>query len=207
MWPFKNKEKKGITLAPGESMELGFTTSWNTDKDEVTIMTNDGPIVLDRKSKLFINVTADNMDPVKLQVIPDFKNRILNFVEIIDPDAKKKFPDGPRLSFVGRTVEERHMSIGYYLKNWDKNIQIFEKSVKKSKRIRDIFVPINIILFIWSSYNFMTRDGLMRYLSLSAAILSAFAVFFIWRVNKNLNRDFENYKELREESFGLVKDK
>ncbi len=58
MWPSKKKEKneenKGITLAPGQSIEIGFATSWRRDKDEVIIMTGDGPIVLDGKNELFI---------------------------------------------------------------------------------------------------------------------------------------------------------
>ena len=155
MWPSKKKEKKGIKLAPGESMEIGFATSWRRDKDEVIIMTDSGPIVLDGKNELFIEVTANNIDPIRLQVVPDFKNKTINFVEVIDPNTKKKFPDrdSPRLTFAGSTIiKEKDMTISDYLKNWDKNMEEFEKLVKRSKLIRNIFVPANIILFFWYSY-------------------------------------------------------
>ena len=120
MWPSKKKEKKGITLAPGESMEIGFAASWRRDKDEVAIMTDSGPIVLDGKNELFIEVTADNINPIRLQVVPDFNNKTINLVEVIDPSTKKKFSDkdGPKLIFAGRTItKERGMTMGDHLKN------------------------------------------------------------------------------------------
>lgn len=209
MWPSKKKEKKGIALAPGESMEIGFAASWRKDKDEVVIMTDNGPIVLDGKNELFIEIAADNIDPIRLQVVPDFKNKTINFVEVIDPNVKKKFPDndGLKLAFAGGIVKERGMDLSDYLKNWDQNMERFEKLVKRSKRVRNIFVPANIILFFWHSYAFMTTNNNFRYINLSLAILSLYMIYYISNSHKKLYKDYLQYKDVREKSFGVVKEK
>ena len=206
MWPYKKKEKKGIRLAPGASMKIGFATSWRRDRDEVIIMTDSGPIVLDGKRELFIEIRAENIDPIKIQVVPDFKNKIINLVEVIDPNVKKKFSDkdGPRLVFAG---SERGIFLGDYLKNWDQDIEKFEKLVKGSKRIRDVFIPVNIILCSWNLYSFITKNDMMRYLNLSAAIISGFVIFYLWNSYKKFYRNYKYYKELREKLFEVVKEK
>ena len=212
MWPSKKKkseEKHGISLSPGQSIEIGFAASWNIYKDEVVIMTGDGPIVLDGKNELFIEVTADNIDPVRLQVIPDFENKIINFVEVIDPNVKKKFSDqdGPRLAFAGSTMaKERDVTFGDYLKNWGQNMEKYEKLVKRSKIMRNIFVPANVILFFWHSYAFMTTDSMFRYINLSLVILSVCMIYYISNSHKKLYKDYLQYKDLREKSFGVVKE-
>lgn len=209
MWPSKKKEKKGIKLAPGESMEIGFATSWRRDKDEVAIMTDSGPIVLDGKNELFIEVVADNIDPIRVKVVPDFKNKTINFVEVIDPNVKKKFPDndGLKLAFAGGIVKERGMDLSDYLKNWDQNMERFEKLVNRSKKVRNIFVPANIILFFWCSYSFMTNSNMFRYINLSLATLSLYMIYYISNSHKKLYKDYLQYKDLREKSFGVVKEK
>ena len=210
MWPFKKKEKNEIRLAPGERMEIGFAVSWRRDKDEVVIVTDDGPIVLDGKNELFIEVTADNFDPIKLQVVPDFNNKTINFVEVIDPNTKKEIPnkDGPRLAFAGSTIiKERGISFGDYLKNWDKNIQQFEKLVKRSRRMRNIFVPVYIILFFWHSYIFMTNSSMFRYINLFVIIMSVCMIYYLINSHKKLYRDYKQHKDVREKSFGVVKEK
>ena len=209
MWPSKKKENKGIKLAPGEIMEIGFATSWRRDKDEVTIMTDSGPIILDGKNELFIQIEAENIDPIKIQVIPDFKNKTINLVEIIDPNAKKKYPDkdGPRLRFAGSVVKERGISLGEYLKNWDQNMERYEKLVKWYKLTRDIFIPVNIVLCLWNSYSFITKSDITRYLNLFAAFLSGFMIVYLWNTYKKFYDDYKQYRELREKSFGVVKEK
>ena len=209
MWPSKKKDKKEITLAPGECMEIGFATSWRRDKDEVVIMTDNGPIVLDGNNELFIEIAAENIDPIKVQVIPDFKNKTINLVEVIDPSAKKKFLDkeGPRLTFAGSIVKERGMTLGDYLKNWDQNMEKYEKLVKRSKQTRNIFVPANIILCVWNFYNFITKTDGMRYFNLFAAVLSGFMIFYVWNSHRKFHDEYKQYKELRDKSFEVVKNK
>jgi len=210
MWPSKKKEKKGIKLAPGESMEIGFAASWRRDKDEVVIMTDAGPIVLDGKNELFIEVGGDNIDPIKVQVVPDFKKRTINLVEVIDPNAENKFPDkeGPRFRFAGSTIiKERSMTISDYLNNWDRQMEQFEKVIKRSKIIRNIIIPINIIACIVNFYLFITKSDLFRYINLALAILCVYMVYYVWNSHKKIYKEYLEYKELIEKSFGLVKEK
>jgi len=207
LWPFK--KKKGITLAPGESMELGFLAQWRRDKDEVVIMTKNGPILLDGKNELFINVTADNMGPIKLQIVPDFKNRVLNFVEIIDPNVPKKFAgtNSPRLAFTGTMVKEKSISFGDYLKEWDNDIERIEKNVKSYRRLRNIFVPINILLAFYNLYIFTVSTSMTRYINLAVGIFSTYMIYYLWNTDKRYNNSYKQYKEMRENAFGIVKNK
>lgn len=211
MWPSRKKEKKGIKLAPGESMEIGFSTSWRRDKDEVVIMTDAGPIVLDGKNELFIEISADNIDPIKVQVIPDFKKKTINLVEVIDPNTEK-FPDkeGPRLRFAGTTmIKERGTTLGDYLKNWDKNMEQFEKLVKRSKKLRNIFIPIIIIVCIANFYIFIitNNSNIFRYINLALTILCVYMIYYTWNSHKKLYKEYLEYKDIREKSFGVVKER
>jgi hypothetical protein len=210
MWPSKNKRKKGIKLAPGESIEIGFATSWRRDKDEVMIMTDAGPIILDGKNELFIEIGADNIDPIKVQVVPDFKKKTLNLVEVIDPNAGKKSPDkdGPRLTLAGNAIiKERGMTISDYLKNWDQEMERFEKAVKRFKIMRNIFILINIILFFLNLYLFMTKSNMFRYVNLIVAIAPLCVIYYILSSYKKVYKDYLEYKDLREKSFGVVKER
>lgn len=209
MWPSNKKERKEIKLSPGESMEIGFATSWRIDKDEVVIITDSGQIVLDGKNELFIEVTAENIDPVKLQLIPDFKNKTINLIEIIDPNIpniKKKF-DGPRLKFAGSIIKERTLTISDYLKNWDQDIEHYGKLVNRSKKVRNILIPVYIILFFWNSYIFITTINIFRYASLSIAIACLYMPYYTWNSHKKFYEAYLEYKDLREKTFGVVKEK
>ena len=83
----------------------------------------------------------------------------------------------------------------------------FEKLVNRSKKIRNIFVPANIILFFWHSYAFMTTNNNFRYINLSLVILSLYMIYYISNSHKKLYKDYLQYKDLREKSFGVVKEK
>lgn len=210
MWPYRKKEKKGIKLAPGESMEIGFAASWRKDKDEVMIMTDAGLVVLDGKNELFIEVGGDNIDPVKVQLVPDFKKKTINLVEIIDPNAEKKFSDkdGPRLKFAGSTIiKKRSTTLSDYLNDWDRQMERFEKLTKRSKMLRNIFIPINIVTCIFNFSSFIVNSNIFRYINLAIAILCVYLVYYIWNKHKKLYKEYLKYKDLREKSFGVVKEK
>lgn len=207
MWPFN--KKKGIKIAPGESMAMEFLTQWRNDKKEVVIMTKEGPILLNEKSELFISLQADNMDPVKIQVVPDFKNKMLKFVEIIDPNAPKKFTDAnsPKFVIARGMASERRLTLSDILKDWDNDIEKFEKNVKNYRRIRNIFMPLNTLLAFYNIYLFVTSTNTARYINLIVGIFSIFVVIFLWITDKKYHDELKEYKEMRENAFGIVKDK
>lgn len=204
MWPFK--KKRGMVIRPGESLDIEFLTSWR--KNNVVIITKNGPIVLDENSQLFIEVIAENVDPIKVEIVPDFKKRVLNFVEILDPNTPKKFtgPNSPRLAF-GSVMKEKKMSFGDYLKEWDDNIEKFEKIVKRSRWIRNIFIPLNIFLTFFNLYLFVTKTDVARYIDLAVGIFTIYMVYYIWNMDKKSHNDFRRYKEMRDNAFGVVKNK
>lgn len=203
------KKKKEITLPPGGKIELELTTEWRPNKREVVILTDKGPITLNEKSELFLEINANNTYPVKIQIIPDFKNRKLNFVEIIDPNIKQDKNKG-KIIFVGVSDKPKHAyaSLDEFLKRWDEEIEAIDKIIKKYEKRRYIFTILNIILIFFNAIMFVTNSGsLWRYLNLFAIIISAYAICHLWNSSKKLRKDFKEHKELREKSFGLVKDK
>lgn len=209
MWPFK--KKKNITISPGEMVELTMQTAWRTDKDEVAIITKDGPVILDGKNECFIEITANNANSIKLQVIPDFKNKTLNLIEVIDCNSNKKFDNDPKLIFAGirkRIVpgEDSNVSIDEYLDTWDKEIEKYGKRIKKNKRIRDIIIPFLTITIFWNTYIFITKDSIIRYINLLLIFVALCVAYMMWNLHDKICKDYEEYKDLRKKAFGTVKD-
>lgn len=209
MWPIK--KKKNITISPGEMIEFVFKTAWRTDKDEMAIITKDGPIILDGNNELFIEITADNINSIRLQVIPDFKNKILNLIEVIDCNSTKKFDGDPKLIFAGiRKIivpdEDTNMSIGSYFDEWDKEIEKYGKKIKRNKRVRDIIIPSLAITVFWNIYIFMTRDNIIRYINLFLTFVAIYTAYMLRNSYNKVCEDYEKYKDLREKAFGTVKE-
>lgn len=210
MWnPFKKKRE--IILAPGESAGIKLLTAWRKDKNEVAIITEKGPIILNEASKFFIEVTAKNADPIKIEVIPDFKKKVLNLVEVIDSNVKKKYTDkdSPKLKFAGvEIVGQRYISFGEQLKNWDENVEGYGKIIKKYKRILAyLIMPISISLVIINLYLFIIKNDIYRYISLILAISSILVSINMWLSYKKYCNHYRQYKELRGKIFELVKEK
>lgn len=208
MWPIK--KKKNITISPGEMIEFVFKTAWRTDKDEMAIITKDGPIILDGNNELFIEITADNINSIRLQVIPDFKNKILNLIEVIDCNSTKKFDGDPKLIFAGvkRIIsdEDSNVYIDEYLDTWDEDIEKYGKKIKRNKRVRDIIIPFLAITTFWNAYMFMTKDDTLRYLNLILIFVAIYAAYMMWNLHDKICKDYKEYKDLREKAFGTVKE-
>lgn len=207
MW--SPKKRKGITLPSGKSIEIGFTTAWRRDKDEVVIITEDGKIVLDGKNELFLEISASNVDPIKVQIVPDFKNRVLNFVEVIDINAQQKTGENKgKISLAGiSSSKEEAVTIGEYLKNWDEDIEKFGKHLKDHGRSTKIFVTLEIALIFFNLYLFITENGLSRYLNLIIVIFLGFLTYNSWSKHRKLCKDYNAYKDMRSRAFEVVKDK
>lgn len=207
MWSFK--KKKGATLPPGGSIEIEFATAWRPDKREVVVMTERGPITLNEKSEFFIELTGDNIEPLRIRVTPDFKNRKLDFVEIIDPNIKSKdIENKGRVTFTGANMsKDMPISIDKYLKRWDENIEKTGNTIKKYERRKYIFTALGIIMILFSTYALIIGNGSLRYINLLAITITGYTIYRLWGLNRKLCKDYDEYKKLREESFGVVKEK
>jgi hypothetical protein len=84
---------------------------------------------------------------------------------------------------------------------------MFEKTVNRSKWIRNIFIPFNIISCLYNSYSFMTKSDNSRYINLGVAIFTLYIIYYIYHSHKKLYDGYKQYKEKREETFGVVKEK
>ena len=213
MWPFK--KKRGITIPPGGYAELGIITSWRKDKDEVVIITDGGQFILGEKSKIFLEIKGDNVDPINMQIVPDFKNRKLNFIEIIDPNARPT--NNNKFSFEGiDMIEETPISMPLYidqcLKSLDKDLERLEKLVKRHKIVRNIFTISSIALIPLNIY-FIILRGLSsaEYLNVISIIVLICTMYYLWKSQRKMQGEYEKYKylkeEMRREMFGLVKEK
>jgi len=202
MWPFKKKKgitlAQRITLAPGESVGITLgLVQWRRDKDEVIITTKDGPILLDGNNKLFITIGT-----VTLQIVPDFKNRVLDFVEVIDPNTPHT--DNPEVE-VEINIGTKDVSFGNFLKEWDNEIERYGKKVKEYRLVRNIFIPANILIAIFNIYQFIVRANMIRYVNLSIAFLAIYMVYRLWDIDKKFHDSYKKYKDERENAFGIVK--
>ncbi len=203
MWP--SKKKKEHTMHFEKCLEIEFSTTWTPGKKEVVIITNNGPIKLNDKSEFFIEISSDRTHPLKMQIVPDFDNRKLNFFEIIDTAIKQDDKKGI-IKFEGVRIENRTISIGEYLKNWDERIEDLGNKLKKYEKRKNI---LTIILFITTFINIylaIINSGILRYINIIAAIVGTYTIYNLWNLTKKTHEDYEEIKKLREEAFEVVKD-
>ncbi len=205
MWPFKSGDKRDIIFNPRESIELNFLTAWRIKKNEVMIITDKGQMVLDQHSELIIQLQRNNIDPIKLKVVPDFKNKVLNFVEIIDPNEKRK-PNDPSI-FSGSIINERKMNFEDYLEISGKYQKKIEKILIRFKWTRNIIIPINLLLALWNFYSFFISADKTRYINLIVGIFQLFCAYYFWNRYNKYHKDFEEYKEVKEKIFGIVRER
>jgi hypothetical protein len=205
MWP--SKKDNSIKIPPGGSIEIGFAVAWRSDKDEVIIKTDDGEIILDGKNELFLEVTANNTEGVKVQIIPDFKNRTLNVVEVIEVNDKKvNDKNKGKITFAGvSTSKDDTISVDKHIKIYDENIEKLGKQIKNQWRSTKIIVIMNMVLIIISLDMFINENWPLRYINLISIVLSGFVVYYLWNEHRKARKIYEKYKNMRSESFELVK--
>lgn len=204
MWP--SKKKKGITLQPGEGVELEIVASWNKNKNEVTVITDSGQFILGEKSELFLEIKGDNVEPLKIQIIPDFKNRKLDLVEIIDLNAKPT-NDNVKISLEGISeTNEKTMPLDECLKRLDKDLTKLGELIKMHRKIRNISTLINVAILPLNIYVIITNRTSVIYFNMLAVVVQIYLIYYLWNKNMKLQKIYENGKRLREKMFGTVKE-
>ncbi len=206
MWkPFK--KKKGIEIPPGGGIEFEFATSWRRDKNEVAIIADKGPVILDENSEFFMEISGDNIDSLKIQIVPDFKKRVLNFIEVIDPNAKPGKNKG-KISLVSDTMlNDANVQIGKYLNEWDKNIETYGEIIKKYNRRKNILLMIGIIVIFIDMYLFYINGGIARYISGIVILILIYTSINLEKSYRRILKSHETYKEMRSKVFEVVKEK
>jgi hypothetical protein len=225
MWP--SKKDKWITIPPGKSVEINFGVEWRKDKEEVVIITDNDKFVLDGKNELFLEVTSGNTDTIKVQIVPDFKKRTINVIEVIDANANQTTGKNKgKISLVGIDPSadisrgmSRNMSndisittsnndifyIDKYLEAHDKNIESFGKRISGYKTRRNIFIIFAVVVIVGNAYIFTISSGYMKYINMVAIAIIAYVVIRLWNAYKDLDRAYKEYKENRSKVFEVVK--
>jgi len=206
MWPSKKDE--GISLPPGRSIEIDFCVEWKKGKDEVVITTDKEKFVLNGKNELFLEVTSSNADTVRVQIVPDFKKRTIDIVEIINANVKQttdKNRGKIALVSIGTSKDET-VHIGEFLKKWDENIETFGKRINGHKIRRNIFMIFGIMVAAGNTYMFIINNSPMRYINAAFVIVCIYLMSRLWISYRGLFRAYEEYKEQRSRAFEVAKD-
>lgn len=205
MWP--HKKEKGMTIRPGESIEIGFGVEWIKDKEEVIIITDSGKFVLSKKTELFLEVVSSNAGSIKVQIVPDFKNRKINVVEVLDVDTVcKTGKNGRKISLESTNTQKNDtVSIDKYLEHLDKFIDDFGKKIKVYKRRVRIYTVIGIVAIVTNAYLFISGNTPIRYVNIVGVIIMAYALHKIRKSYANMCSLYEECKENRSKAFNIVK--
>jgi hypothetical protein len=202
MWPSKKDED--IKIPPGRTLEIGFGVEWIRGKNEVVITTEKERFVLDGKNELFLEITSSNADSIKVQIVPDFKKRIINVVEIIDANAT--CTNRGKISFAGvHKSKDDTISIDKFLKAWDENIETFGKRIHQCKIRRNIFIILGAIIAIGNAYLFTINNSPMRYINAFAVAVIVYILFRLLKSYRDLFRVYDDYKKQRSQAFEVVK--
>lgn len=205
MWP--SKKDKDIILPPGKGLEIVLGVEWRRGKDEVVIITDKEKFVLNGKNELFLEITSSNAGYIKVQIIPDFKKKTINIVEVIDVnDANVTGENRGKISFAGvRESKDNVVYIDKYLKQFDENIQILDKKIRIQKIRRNIFLIFGALAAAANIYLFAINNSPVRYLNVVATIIIIYASFHLWKSFRELCMAYEEYKEQRPSIFEIAK--
>jgi len=205
MWP--SKKDDDIKLPPGRTLEIGFSVEWRRGKNEVAITTDNETFVLDGKNELYLEITSSNTDPIMIQIIPDFKKRVIDVVEVINANATPEAGKNKgKIMFAGvRSSKDDAMSIDKYLKAWDENIEAFGKRIHGYEKRRNTYTILGAIVVIGNAYLFTINSSPIKYLNAVATIIIVYVLFRMWNSLRELGRLYEEYKEQRLKAFEVVK--
>lgn len=211
MWPSK-KDNKEETISNIASALLEFNVTWRSDKKEVMIMTEDGPVILDETTEFFIDISNDNFNPIKIQLIPDFKNRKLNAVEIIDPNIKFDENKGIiRFSSVSQRPNKKlvdtNKSISMCIEELEKGIEIVENDLKYYEKTKRAFILFYLFLTILSAAAFIISTSIIRYLYLLITILCVYRLYKIRNNSRKIYEKYDDIKATKDNIFGIAKNK
>jgi hypothetical protein len=206
MWTHKKDD--GISLPPGRSLEIELCVEWKKDKDEVVITTDKEKFVLNGKNELFLEVTSSNACTVRVQIVPDFKKRTINIVQIMNTNVRQTADKSMgKIEFVGiDTSKDDTVHIGEFLKKWDENIETFGKRINGYKIRRNIFMIFGIMVAAGNTYMFIINNSPMRYINAAFVIVCIYLMSRLWISYRGLFRAYEEYKEQRSRAFEVAKD-
>lgn len=187
MWPSgKKNNRKGMAIAAGGEIQLPLPPirfdgekcfMWIDDKEEQ--IGEDGFI---------IEIRADNARPARVRISPDFKNRRLEAMEIIDVEENREYPkDGPKLQFAGLSS----VSMDSYVENIKRHIDVLgEDIIKSNRKIKRRFYILAVVLLmvaISQLYAAYFSTGVLRYINTVLVIASISVLCMIMMVIKRAN--------------------
>lgn len=215
MWSFnkkdreKDKEKgiKGIIIPAGGELQLPLPPT-RFDRDKCFMRIN-GKEELLEESGLIAEIKVDNAAPIRIKIFPDFKNRRLEAIEIIDAEDNKEYPkDGPRIQFAGisSTSMDTHIeNIRRYTDMIEENII---ESNRKYRRKSYILIITSSIVVIFQLYIAYIGIGMMRYINLILVMVGIAAIYIsmatIGRINK-IDRDIKANRNTNNEKDNIIK--
>jgi len=201
MWPSGKKIKEVTSVM--KSMELEFVATWRRDRKEVEIMTNGVPFVLNEKTEFYIEISNEYLNPIKVQIVPDFKTRKLNFIEVLDPNAKIDKNKGI-IMFSGN--KDKDESIGKRLEEIDEDMKRVDRELKTFKKRKLILLSFSIFVILINGALFMINTYPGRYLNMIAIAICTYSIYRFHKFSKDIDKRYYEIKVAKDEMFGTVKD-
>ena len=201
MWPSGKKIKEVTSVM--KSMELEFVATWRRDRNEVEIMTNGVPFVLNEKTEFYIEISNEYLNPIKVQIVPDFKTRKLNFIEVLDPNAKIDNNKGI-ITFSGN--KNRDESIGTRLEEIDEDMKRVDRELKTFKRRKLILLSFSILVILLNIALFIIGTYPGRYLNIIAITICTYSIYRFHKFSKDIDKRYDEIKMAKDEMFGTVKE-
>lgn len=201
MWS-SGKKKKEVTSVM-KSMELEFVATWRRDRKEVEIMTDGGPFVLNEKTEFYIEVSNEHLNPIKIQIVPDFRTRKLDFIEVLDPNAKIDKNKGI-IMFSGNKNKDE--SLGKRLEEIDEDMKIVDRELRTFKRRNLILLSFSILVILLNIALFIIGTFPGRYLNIIAIAICIYSIYRFRNLSREIYRRYDEIKMAKDEMFGIVKD-
>ena len=215
MWPFRKNRKgirgKGIIIPHGSTIQIPLPPV-RFNNDECFIWIGGREEQLDENG-FIIEIQANNTRPIRAKIFPDFKNKRLDYIEIIDVNDKNKYSDGPKLEFAGvgsLNQEDAEHYVNRLIKHLNDLNKDMLRTNKKLRKHGYISIAILLTLLPFELYFAYTQTGLLRYTYLAIVILSFVAICIIMWSIKNTNKidkDIEKDAMKENKKIEIVKEK
>jgi hypothetical protein len=138
-----------------------------------------------------------------VQIVPDFKTRKLDFIEVIDPNVKIDKNKGTIMFSGYKKADE---SIGTSLAKIDEDMKRVEKELKRYKRRKLILLSFSIFVILFNAVLFIINTYPGRYLNIIVIAICVYSIYRLHKFSKDMDKRYEEIKTLKDEMFGLVKD-
>ncbi len=177
----KYKKTKIDASSNGRNVEFKFPIEWNLARREAIVTIGNDDVILHEGDVLSVIITSEEINPINIEITPNFDAMRLDAVEIIDPchvvDTNKEV-----LSFMGtdyivceKVSNPKRESIVDNMKNFDdtlnRDVDMLNRYICIYKKSRYMYMILYWTLFLFFMYMAMITDFPWRYVYIALALI------------------------------------